>query len=95
MANPPPKRVSVTYQMLLSRRYRHLNMQPPPLLKEKELVLVSNSSDSLKVYQRKPQGSDESLNKSTYPKLLGIDGAKALATELHIKATSALTSPTS
>ena len=38
----------------------------------------------------KPQGSDESLNKSTYPKLLGIDGAKALATELHIKATSAL-----
>jgi hypothetical protein len=29
------------------------------VLKEKELVLVSNSSSSLKVYQRKPQGSDE------------------------------------
>ncbi|MBN7818931.1 (2E,6E)-farnesyl diphosphate synthase [Bowmanella yangjiangensis] len=38
----------------------------------------------------KPQGSDQSLNKSTYPALLGLDGAKALAQQLYQQALQAL-----
>ncbi|WP_394388387.1 (2E,6E)-farnesyl diphosphate synthase [Shewanella woodyi] len=39
----------------------------------------------------KPQGSDCDSNKSTYPKLLGLDGAKATAESLIQDALSALT----
>ncbi|MGI2170681.1 (2E,6E)-farnesyl diphosphate synthase [Shewanella sp. MF05960] len=39
----------------------------------------------------KPQGSDEQSNKSTFPKLLGLDGAKACAEQLIQDALSALT----
>jgi len=39
----------------------------------------------------KPQGSDLAANKSTYPALLGMDGAKAKATTLHRQAIDALT----
>ena len=38
----------------------------------------------------KPQGSDESQNKPTYPALLGLDGAKARAKELHQEALDSL-----
>ena len=40
----------------------------------------------------KPQGSDESQNKPTYPALLGLDGAKARAAELHQEALDSLSS---
>ncbi|GGB48244.1 (2E,6E)-farnesyl diphosphate synthase [Shewanella inventionis] len=39
----------------------------------------------------KPQGSDEQSNKSTFPKLLGLPGAKACAEQLIQDALSALT----
>ena len=39
----------------------------------------------------KPQGSDEQSNKSTFPKLLGLDGAKTCAEQLIHDALSALT----
>ncbi|GGQ22000.1 (2E,6E)-farnesyl diphosphate synthase [Shewanella litoralis] len=39
----------------------------------------------------KPQGSDEQSNKSTFPKLLGLEGAKATAEQLIQDALSALT----
>jgi len=38
----------------------------------------------------KSQGSDEALNKPTYPALLGLDGAKQAALDLHNKALVAL-----
>jgi farnesyl diphosphate synthase len=38
----------------------------------------------------KPQGSDMELNKSTYPNLLGLEGAKAFAQELYQQALQAL-----
>ena len=38
----------------------------------------------------KSQGSDEALNKPTYPALLGLDGAKQAALDLHDKALTAL-----
>lgn len=38
----------------------------------------------------KPQGSDLAANKSTYPALLGIDGAKAKAEALHQQALDSL-----
>lgn len=38
----------------------------------------------------KPQGSDEALNKSTYPALLGLNAARDLARELHQQALTAL-----
>ncbi|GGO73689.1 (2E,6E)-farnesyl diphosphate synthase [Bowmanella pacifica] len=38
----------------------------------------------------KRQGSDQTLNKSTYPALLGLDGAKALAQQLYQQALQAL-----
>ncbi len=38
----------------------------------------------------KPQGSDIEQNKPTYPALLGLDGAKQRALELHQRAISAL-----
>ena len=38
----------------------------------------------------KSQGSDEALNKPTYPALLGLDGAKQAALDLHDKALTTL-----
>lgn len=38
----------------------------------------------------KPQGSDLALNKSTYPNLLGLEGAQAFAQELYQQALQAL-----
>jgi len=38
----------------------------------------------------KPQGSDLAANKSTYPSLLGLDGAKAKAASLHQQSIDAL-----
>ena len=38
----------------------------------------------------KPVGSDEKHNKSTFPKLLGLDGAKEKAQTLHTEALQAL-----
>ena len=38
----------------------------------------------------KPQGSDIELEKSTYPALLGLDGAKAKAQQLYQQALHAL-----
>jgi farnesyl diphosphate synthase len=38
----------------------------------------------------KPAGSDEKLEKSTYPALLGLDGAQQLAQALHAQALDAL-----
>ena len=40
----------------------------------------------------KQQGADTALNKPTYPALLGMDGAKARAQELHQEAMDALSS---
>jgi geranylgeranyl pyrophosphate synthase len=38
----------------------------------------------------KPQGSDERQGKSTYPRLLGLDGARAALARLHAEALAAL-----
>ncbi len=38
----------------------------------------------------KPQGSDIAMNKPTYPNLLGLDGAKQAANDLHSKAIKCL-----
>jgi farnesyl diphosphate synthase len=38
----------------------------------------------------KPQGSDEQRNKPTYPALMGLDGARELARELHRQALTSL-----
>jgi len=38
----------------------------------------------------KPQGADEALNKPTYPALLGLDGAKKAALDLHDQAMQVL-----
>lgn len=38
----------------------------------------------------KPQGSDMERNKPTYPELLGLDGAKRVARELHVEAIKTL-----
>ena len=38
----------------------------------------------------KPQGSDEELNKPTYPALLGLDGARERAQALHERALASL-----
>jgi geranylgeranyl pyrophosphate synthase len=38
----------------------------------------------------KPQGSDIAMNKPTYPNLLGLDGAKQAANDLHSKALKCL-----
>ena len=38
----------------------------------------------------KPQGSDQQQNKPTYPALLGLDGAKQRAMDLHQQALAAL-----
>jgi farnesyl diphosphate synthase len=38
----------------------------------------------------KPQGSDQALDKSTYPALLGLDAARELARDLHQQALTAL-----
>ena len=40
----------------------------------------------------KPQGSDQALDKSTYPALLGLDAARAMAQDLHQQALAALKS---
>jgi farnesyl diphosphate synthase len=39
----------------------------------------------------KPQGSDQQQNKSTYPALLGLEGAQAYLAQLHQEALQALT----
>ena len=39
----------------------------------------------------KPQGSDQEQNKSTYPALLGLEGAQAYLAQLHQEALQALT----
>lgn len=51
-----------------------------------DILDVTGDTESL----GKPQGSDQSLNKSTYPRLLGLKGAQELAQHLHHKATSRL-----
>jgi farnesyl diphosphate synthase len=38
----------------------------------------------------KPQGSDQQQNKPTYPALLGLDGARQRAMDLHLQALAAL-----
>ena len=38
----------------------------------------------------KPQGSDEALDKSTYPSLMGLEKAQIFARELHQQALAAL-----
>ena len=38
----------------------------------------------------KPQGSDQALDKSTYPALLGLDAAREMAQDLHRQALAAL-----
>lgn len=38
----------------------------------------------------KPQGSDQALNKATYPALLGLDGAQARLRDLHFEAFQSL-----
>ena len=40
----------------------------------------------------KPQGSDRALNKPTYPELLGLQGAKDVANDLHTEALESLKS---
>jgi hypothetical protein len=51
-----------TYLLRLSKRCHRRSTKPPPVLSEKELVLVSSSSDSLKRYKRKPLSSEEVYN---------------------------------
>ena len=53
MGNHRVKLVNGIYRQQLSKRYRRKSTLQQPVLKEKELVLVSSSSDSLKRYQRK------------------------------------------
>lgn len=53
-----------------------------------DILDVIGDSDTL----GKPQGSDMELQKSTYPALLGLEGAKAFLDELHKQALQALSS---
>jgi len=62
VGNRPVKLVNGIYRQQLSKRYPRRSTQQQPLLKEKELVLVSSSSDSLKRYQRKQPNSEEVHN---------------------------------
>ena len=59
MGNHRVKLVNGIYRQQLSRRYHRKSTLQQPVLKEKELVLVSNSSDNLKRYQRKPLNLEE------------------------------------
>ncbi len=47
-----------------------------------DIIDIESSTETL----GKTQGADQALNKPTYPALLGLDGAKALARELHDEA---------
>ena len=65
MGNRPVKLENGIYRQQLSRRYHRKSMLQQPVLKEKELVLVSNSSDNLKRYQRKQPNLEEVHNASS------------------------------
>ena len=58
MGSRPVKLVNGIYRQPLSKPSRRRSMRPQPVLKEKELELVSNSSDSLKRYRKKPQSTE-------------------------------------
>ena len=62
MGNHRVKLVNGIYRQQLSKRYHRKSMLQQPVLKEKELVLVSSSSDSLKRYQRKQLNLEEVHN---------------------------------
>ncbi len=47
-----------------------------------DIIDIESSTEEL----GKQQGADQNLNKPTFPKLLGMEGAKALALELHQQA---------
>ena len=64
MGNHRVKLVNGIYRQQLSKRYHRKSTLQQPVLKEKELVLVSSSSDSLKRYQRKPLNSEGGHNAS-------------------------------
>jgi hypothetical protein len=59
VADHPVKQENAIFLPLPSKRYRRKSTQRPLLLKEQELVLVSNSSASLKRYKRKLHSSEE------------------------------------
>lgn len=52
-----------------------------------DILDIIGDSDTL----GKPQGSDEQLQKSTYPALLGLEGAQTFLDKLHKQALQALT----
>ncbi|MDB4837760.1 (2E,6E)-farnesyl diphosphate synthase [Marinomonas sp.] len=52
-----------------------------------DIIDITSDTDTL----GKQQFSDEQANKPTYPKLLGLDGAKTFALELHDQAIDAIT----
>ncbi|MBQ0759919.1 MAG: polyprenyl synthetase family protein [Gammaproteobacteria bacterium] len=51
-----------------------------------DIIDIESNTETL----GKTQGADQALNKPTFPALLGLPGAKALAAELHERALSAL-----
>tara|TARA_R110001592_G_scaffold66438_14_gene204054 strand:- start:2753 stop:3598 length:846 start_codon:yes stop_codon:yes gene_type:complete len=51
-----------------------------------DIIDIESNTETL----GKTQGADQALNKPTFPALLGLDGAKALAAELHQRALTAL-----
>lgn len=51
-----------------------------------DIIDIESSTEEL----GKQQGADQALNKPTFPKLLGLDGAKQLAEQLHQQALAAL-----
>ncbi|CAA0079731.1 Farnesyl diphosphate synthase [Zhongshania aliphaticivorans] len=51
-----------------------------------DIIDIESNTETL----GKTQGADQALNKPTFPALLGLDGAKTLASELHQRALSAL-----
>ena len=52
-----------------------------------DIIDIESNTETL----GKTQGADQALNKPTFPALLGIDGAKQLAQDLHAEALQALT----
>jgi geranylgeranyl pyrophosphate synthase len=51
-----------------------------------DIIDIESSTETL----GKTQGADQALNKPTFPQLLGLEGAKALANQLHEQALAAL-----
>ncbi|MBD2857786.1 polyprenyl synthetase family protein [Spongiibacter sp. KMU-158] len=51
-----------------------------------DIIDIESSTEEL----GKQQGADQALNKPTFPRLLGLDGAKDLAQQLHQQALGAL-----